>query len=121
MLHAKPRIGVSDGYRPRTCLRHVSPLGWEHIVLTGDYDWELRGRRADQRPSVEPLSREDPRLAGTLRSDSLRHRRPLGRRGCQRDSGDRLESQKDETENIHRILPQGDLDRRRQYPSDDSW
>ena len=20
-------------------LRHVSPLGWEHIVLTGDYDW----------------------------------------------------------------------------------
>ena len=20
-------------------LRHDSPLGWEHIVLTGDYDW----------------------------------------------------------------------------------
>ena len=30
---------------------------------------ELRGRRADQRPSVEPLSREDPRLALHAESD----------------------------------------------------
>ena len=36
-------------------------VGMGAIVLTGDYDWRVR--RADQRPSVEPLSREDPRLA----------------------------------------------------------
>ena len=53
MLHAKPRIGVSDGYRPRTCLRHVSPLGWEHIVLTGDYDWNSG---AAVRTNARPLN-----------------------------------------------------------------
>ena len=31
------------------------------------------------------------------------------------------EERKDETENIHRSLPKGDLDRRRRHPSDDSW
>ena len=30
---------------------------------------EVWGRRADQRPSVEPLSREDPRLALDAESD----------------------------------------------------
>ncbi|VXD05913.1 hypothetical protein SPHINGOT1_620001 [Sphingomonas sp. T1] len=24
--------------------RHIAPLGWEHIALTGDYSWE-RGDR----------------------------------------------------------------------------
>jgi hypothetical protein len=28
-------------------LAHLSPLGWEHINLTGDYHWERR------RPSVQ--------------------------------------------------------------------
>jgi hypothetical protein len=23
-------------------LEHLSPLGWEHVVLTGDYVWDLR-------------------------------------------------------------------------------
>ena len=46
-----------------TLLRHVSPLGWEHIVLDRRLRLELRGRGAHQRPSVEPLSHETPRLA----------------------------------------------------------
>ena len=34
-------------------LRHVSPLGWDHIVLTGDYDWNSG---AEQRSNVRPLN-----------------------------------------------------------------
>ena len=34
-------------------LRHVSPLGWDHIVLTGDYDWNTG---AAQRTTVRPLN-----------------------------------------------------------------
>src|SRR5688572_3785636 len=25
-------------------LKHLSPLGWEHINLTGDYSWEAKNR-----------------------------------------------------------------------------
>ena len=24
---------------PNELLDHVAPLGWEHVALTGDYDW----------------------------------------------------------------------------------
>ena len=34
-------------------LRHVWPLGWSHIVLTGDYDWNSG---AAQRTNVRPLN-----------------------------------------------------------------
>ena len=34
-------------------LRHVSPLGWSHIALTGDYDWNSG---AAQRTNVRPLN-----------------------------------------------------------------
>ena len=34
-------------------LRHVSPLGWDHIVLTGDYDWNSG---AAERSNVRPLN-----------------------------------------------------------------
>ena len=34
-------------------LRHVSPLGWDHIILTGDYDWDSG---AAQRTNVRPLN-----------------------------------------------------------------
>lgn len=27
---------------PEELLEHLSPLGWEHVVLTGDYVWDLR-------------------------------------------------------------------------------
>ena len=36
-----------------TLLRHVSPLGWEHIVLTGDYDWNSG---ATERTNARPLN-----------------------------------------------------------------
>ena len=31
-----------ERWRPQDpdLLRHVSPLGWEHIVLSGDYEWD---------------------------------------------------------------------------------
>ena len=34
-------------------LRHVSPLGWDHIVLTGDYDWNSG---AAERTNARPLN-----------------------------------------------------------------
>jgi TnpA family transposase len=34
---------------PPECLPHVSPLGWEHINLTGDYIWDLRQTTTMQR------------------------------------------------------------------------
>ena len=34
-------------------LRHVSPLGWDHIVLTGDHDWNSG---AAERTNVRPLN-----------------------------------------------------------------
>lgn len=29
-------MDIPEGY-----LQHISPLGWEHITLTGDYVWNL--------------------------------------------------------------------------------
>jgi TnpA family transposase len=34
---------------PIECLPHLSPLGWEHINLTGDYRWDLRQTTTLQR------------------------------------------------------------------------
>ena len=34
-------------------LQHVSPLGWEHIALTGDYDWNSG---AAERINARPLN-----------------------------------------------------------------
>jgi TnpA family transposase len=34
---------------PAECLPHLSPLGWEHINLTGDYIWDLRQTTTFQR------------------------------------------------------------------------
>ena len=42
-----------------TLLRHVSPLGWEHIVLTGDYDWNSG---AAERTNARPLNLYPTRL-----------------------------------------------------------
>ena len=40
-------------------LRHVSPLGWEHIVLTGDCDWNSG---AAERTNARPLNLYPARL-----------------------------------------------------------
>ena len=34
-------------------LQHVSPLGWGHIALTGDYDWNSG---AAERTNARPLN-----------------------------------------------------------------
>ena len=44
------RLGRLGG---ASLLRHVSPLGWEHVGLTGDYDWHTG---AAERTNARPLS-----------------------------------------------------------------
>jgi hypothetical protein len=43
-------------------LAHLSPLGWEHINLTGDYVWKSGGgaRRRPLRQFRLPISTDDP-------------------------------------------------------------
>jgi hypothetical protein len=41
---------------PADCLPHLSPLGWEHINLTGDYLWDLRQTTTLQRSGGVPLA-----------------------------------------------------------------
>ena len=46
---------------PRDLMRHVAPLGWEHISLTGDYVWA-----ADAQPGpglLRPLRKRPSLLA----------------------------------------------------------
>ena len=41
------QIGNSQGIIfDSALLQHVSPLGWEHINLTGDYSWHTNKRVA---------------------------------------------------------------------------
>jgi hypothetical protein len=42
-----------------TLVQHVSPLGWEHIGLTGDYLWRADKRvvKGGFRPLLPPTSR----------------------------------------------------------------
>ena len=49
------------GVGPET-MKHVAPLGWEHLSLTGDYAWDTSDRpRPD---AVRPL-RTKPSLLAT--------------------------------------------------------
>jgi hypothetical protein len=46
---------------PKPLLAHISPLGWSHIALTGDYLWD--GAAIDPlgfRPLNEPSGQLDP-------------------------------------------------------------
>ena len=37
------QLAAADlGIGPET-MRHVAPLGWEHLSLTGDYAWDAEG------------------------------------------------------------------------------
>ena len=43
---------------PDPLLAHISPLGWSHVSLTGDYLWDLAGDREESfRPLNDPRSR----------------------------------------------------------------
>ena len=50
---SSPTPGRSKRLPDPSLLRHVSPLGWDHIVLTGDYDWNSG---AAERTNVRPLN-----------------------------------------------------------------
>jgi hypothetical protein len=42
---------------PEELLQHLSPLGWEHIVLTGEYRWTSDvARRPGQRRELQPAA-----------------------------------------------------------------
>lgn len=41
---------LADMRAPDDVARHIAPLGWEHIALTGDYSWER-----DDRPASDQL------------------------------------------------------------------
>lgn len=44
---------------PEELLPHLSPLGWEHVILTGDYVWDLRqGTTMDR---LRPLRKKPPK------------------------------------------------------------
>ncbi len=42
---------------PDDYLQHFSPLGWEHIALTGDYHWNLQ--QATNLERLRPLRMTD--------------------------------------------------------------
>jgi hypothetical protein len=55
---------------PEGLLQHLSPLAWEHIVLTGEYRWTSdEARRPGQRRELRPGADAAAPLAGgaTLR------------------------------------------------------
>src|SRR3546814_13875305 len=37
-------MALADIGTPDEIARHVAPLGWEHISLTGDYSWNVEDR-----------------------------------------------------------------------------
>jgi Tn3 transposase DDE domain len=40
---------------PDCLLAHLSPLGWEHINLTGDYVWSSADETTENRDGFRPL------------------------------------------------------------------
>ena len=43
---------------PEEYLQHISPLGWEHITLTGDYVWNLNEKTNFN--NLRPLREKNP-------------------------------------------------------------
>jgi hypothetical protein len=40
---------------PDHLLAHLSPLGWEHVNLTGDYVWAARAKMSENTHGFRPL------------------------------------------------------------------
>src|SRR3546814_18899585 len=55
---------------PEDIARHIAPLGWEHISLTGDYSWNFESR-PDQ-GQLRPLRLPSSLLAACWRLDRKR-------------------------------------------------
>jgi Tn3 transposase DDE domain len=47
---------------PDNLLAHLSPLGWEHVNLTGDYVWAAAQKVSENTDGLRPL-RPPPELA----------------------------------------------------------
>ena len=47
---------------PDSLLAHLSPLGWEHVNLTGDYIWGAAQRMTENNDGLMPL-RPAPEVA----------------------------------------------------------
>jgi hypothetical protein len=56
----------------RALRKHLSPLGWEDINLTGDYQWRNAGglRKSKFRPLRQPNVRSGPSVSGPTGSAS---------------------------------------------------
>ena len=63
-LEAALRQHERNGYLvPNEFLRHLSPLGWQHINLTGDYLWtDAPSLAGDMRPLRNMLSLPVPQI-----------------------------------------------------------
>ena len=50
--HTIGYLAQSEAPVPASCIPHISPLGWEHITLTGTYTWnpKFTGRLDRLRP-----------------------------------------------------------------------
>ena len=42
-------------YVPDNLLAHLSPLGWEHVNLTGDYVWAAQSGASENSDGLRPL------------------------------------------------------------------
>ena len=51
---------------PEEYLQHLSPMGWEHINLTGDYIWNLKSAK-----SMTAIARS---LCNAIKKEANRHR-----------------------------------------------
>jgi hypothetical protein len=61
-------VALADIGTPDEIARHVAPLGWEHISLTGDYSWNVEDRPDPD--ALRPLRRPIParRVTFAIRS-----------------------------------------------------
>ena len=58
---------------PDHLLAHLSPLGWEHINLTGDYVWSAADEATENRDGLRSLpARVRPSIAGGVSSRFVR-------------------------------------------------
>jgi hypothetical protein len=62
---------------PDHLLAHLSPLGWEHIKLTGDYVWSPADEMTENRHGFRPLRPvPDPALMAALKARTSLGNRP---------------------------------------------
>jgi hypothetical protein len=72
---------------PDQLLAHLSPLGWEHVNLTGDYIWSAErpvteSRDGSARSGLRPMPLARPPefvVCPSLLADSARHRYPASK------------------------------------------